>query len=226
MKKLTIITIVLLISIGSYAQKVSGGLFVGPNLSWYTLDSKVAANKGVKLGYQFGAMIDFNLIDNFAISTGVNFNSLGGSQTYQYGAHNFYRQDLGDTTLGVNSTVKFKMDYLEIPIGFKGKTNEIGYFTYFLKAGVTPGINIKARADITVGSNDIITEESKLFNMGWYLGGGFEWSLSGNTRFLTEVLYTGGILDTDKVEVLKLDATSSNVKSKLNGITLRVGILF
>ncbi|HQL69740.1 MAG TPA: outer membrane beta-barrel protein, partial [Bacteroidales bacterium] len=125
-----------------------------------------------------------------------------------------------------NSTVKFKMDYLEIPIGFKGKTNEIGYFTYFLKAGVTPGINIKARADITVGSNDIITEESKLFNMGWYLGGGFEWSLSGNTRFLTEVLYTGGILDTDKVEVLKLDATSSNVKSKLNGITLRVGILF
>lgn len=226
MKKFSILIVALTITMGAFSQKVSGGLFFGPNLSWYTLDTKIAENQGVKFGYMFGAMLDFNLVENFALTTGINFNSLGGSQKYQYGAHNFNRQDFGDTTLLANSVVKFKMDYLEIPIGFKGKTNEIGYFTYFLKGGVTPGINIKARADITVGSNDIISEESKLLNLGWYLGGGFTFSLAGNTRLLTEVVYTGGIFDTDRIDVVKADATSANVKSKLNSIALKVGILF
>jgi len=227
MKKITIVMIALIISVAAFSQKkVSGGLYVGTNLSWYTFNSRLVVNDGVKLGYQFGAMLDYNLIDNFALSTGINFNSMGGSQTYTYGVHNFTRNDLADTTTGNGSTIKYKMDYLEIPIGFKGKTNEIGYFTYFMKAGVTPGVNISAKADVTVNSNDIITAERKLFNMGWYLGAGFEWSLQGNTRFITEVLYTGGIFDTDKTEVSRDDNTSANVRASLSSVALKVGILF
>ncbi|NLA23553.1 MAG: PorT family protein [Bacteroidales bacterium] len=224
--KINVVALIMLISFNSFAQKVSGGLFIGPNVSWYTLDTKVAQNKGVKLGYMFGATMDFNLVENFAISTGINFNSMGGSQWYEHGVHNLTRQDLGDISLGPSSTIKFKMDYIELPVGLKGKTNEIGYMTYFLKAGVTPGVNIKARADVTVDSNDIITAERKLFNLGWHIGGGFEWSLSGSTRLLTEVVYTGGILDTDKIEVLREDNTSTNVNSKLNNIALKVGVIF
>jgi len=227
MKKITIVMIALIISVASFAQKkVSGGLFVGTNLSWYSFDSRLVSNDGVKLGYQFGAMIDFNLIDNFALSTGINFNSMGGNQTYENGVHNFSRNDLADTTITGPNTISYKMDYLEIPFGFKGKTNEIGYFTYYMKAGVTPGINISAKADVTVNSNDIITAERKLFNMGWYLGGGFEWSLQGNTRFVTEVLYTGGIFDTDKTEVVRDNNTSDNVRASLSSVALKIGILF
>jgi len=62
--------------------------------------------------------------------------------------------------------------------------------------------------------------------MGWYLGAGFEWSLQGNTRFITEVLYTGGIFDTDKTEVSRDDNTSANVRASLSSVALKVGILF
>jgi hypothetical protein len=62
--------------------------------------------------------------------------------------------------------------------------------------------------------------------MGWYIGGGFTWSLQGNTRLLTEIVYTGGILDTDNTEAIKADGTSGNIKAAISSVALRVGILF
>lgn len=229
MKKFILISISLLLFGGLFAQQtISGGLFAGPTMAWMSSDSKIVDTKGMKFGYNFGALIDFNLIDNFAISTGVQFNNLGGKIIYNYGMTNLEpKEGPAIDTLFPGTQMNYNLNYLGIPFSFKGKTNEIGYMTYFLKAGVTPLINIK-----TLGSFDnyenLLLKEINLFNIGWHIGGGLEYSLSGNTRILVELLYTGGLLDTDKTEVFNTQDmnTINNPRVILNDIHLKIGVLF
>ncbi|HOZ30890.1 MAG TPA: porin family protein [Bacteroidales bacterium] len=225
MKKIIVCIIATVLSGSIFAQKVSGGLFFGPTMSWMGTDSKTIDPDGMKFGYNFGALIDLNLIDNFAISTGIQFNKLGGNLNYVYTANKIITSE-GDTVLNAGKT-SYNLNYLAIPFGFKGKTNEIGYLTYFLKAGVTPLINIKTLG--TIGTlEDVLLDEINLFNMGWHIGGGAEYSLSGNTRILFEIMYTGGLFDVDKTTVYSNEGhtAETNPKVTLSDIHLKVGILF
>lgn len=232
MKRIGIVAIIILMSSSLYAQKMSGGLFVGPNISWFGTDSKLANNDGVRLGYTFGAMADIKLMDNFAFSTAIRYNNVGGNINYVYGVKEFNRAELGDTTIFSSTNIKYKLDYIEIPIGFKGGTNEIGYITYFMKAGVTPGIRLKGKADVSVNSDDLISKEINLIQMGWHIGGGIEYSLSGNTRVIVELIYNGYIFDFDKTDVfsqthiLGVDTPTANSKIGVNNVMLLVGIKF
>ncbi len=238
MKKIIVCIFALILAGNVFSQKISGGLFIGPTMSWMSTDSKTITTENMKLGYNFGALIDFNIIDNFAISTGIQFNSLGGKVNFTNGALGITPDEgLAYDTLYAGSSIKYNLNYLAIPVGFKGKTNEIGYFTYFLKAGVTPLFNIKALGTIeAVKANTAVeTAENMLLsksiiniNAGWHIGGGAEYSLAGNTRLLIEILYTGGLIDIDKTEVFSTLDMSSTSKPKilLNDIHLKVGILF
>lgn len=229
MKKIILILISLFFFGNIFAQQaISGGLYIGPTMSWMSTDSKVADTKGMKFGYNFGALVDFNLIDNFAISTGIQFNNLGGNIAYKYGFTNLIpKEGAVIDTVFPGTKIKYNLNYIGVPVSFKGKTNEIGYMTYFLKAGVTPLINIKTLGSF--GENEkLMLKEINLFNVGWHIGGGIEYSLSGNTRILVEILYTGGLIDVDKTKVFDVpDMTStSNPRIALNDIHLKVGVLF
>ena len=229
MKKILVCIIAMAFVGNIFAQKVSGGLFFGPTLSWLSTDSKTLTTEGMRFGYNFGALMDINLMDNFAISTGIQFNKMGGNVKFVYGAHDINPDEgLAYDTLPAGSSINYNLNYLAIPFGFKGKTNEIGYLTYFLKAGVTPLINIKALGDIGVDENILLSDEVRLFNAGWHIGGGAEYSLSGNTRVLFEILYTGGLLEIDNPDVFTTAArnATTNTKVVLSDIHIKVGILF
>lgn len=238
MKKIIVCIFVLILTGNIFAQKVSGGLFIGPTMSWLSTDSKTITTEGMKFGYNFGALLDINITENFAISTAIQFNKLGGNVNYINGALNI-QPDEGPAydTLFPGSSIKYNLNYIAIPIGFKGKTNEIGYFTYFLKAGVTPLFNIKSLGTIeAVKSNTAVETAEKMLlnksilaiNAGWHIGGGAEYSLAGNTRLLFEIIYTGGLIDFDKTEVFSNAYMNDIAKPKilLNDIHLKVGILF
>jgi opacity protein-like surface antigen len=229
MKNFIVCILALVLAGNIFAQKVSGGLFIGPTMSWMSTDSKTINTEGMKFGYNFGALIDINLIDNFAISSGIQFNNMGGTVNFVNGAINVTPDEgLPYDTLAAGSSIKYNLNYLAIPVGFKGKTNEIGYLTYFLKAGVTPLINIKALGTIGADENILLSDEISLINAGWHIGGGAEYSLSGNTRVLFEIIYTGGLLDVDNTEVFSVadQSTTSKPKVALSDIHLKIGILF
>ncbi|MDD4150438.1 MAG: porin family protein [Bacteroidales bacterium] len=238
MKKIIVCIFALILTGNIFAQKVSGGLFVGPTMSWMSTDSKIIDLDGMKLGYNFGALLDFNITDNFAISTGIQFNKLGGNISFINGALNVTpEQSTVYDTLRPGSSIKYNLNYLAIPFGFKGKTNEIGYLTYFLKAGVTPLINIKAlgtidamQMDNTVKTEEdvLLNKEIALFNIGWHIGGGAEYVLAGNTRLIFELLYTGGLLNVNRTDVFLNANMNETARPKviLNDIHLKVGILF
>lgn len=229
MKKIIVCILALVLAGNIFAQKVSGGLFIGPTMSWMSTDSKTITTDGMKFGYNFGALLDINLVDNFAISTGIQFNNLGGNISFVNGAYEVNPDEgLIYDTLVAGSVINYNLNYLAIPVGFKGKTNEIGYLTYFLKAGVTPLINIKALGTIGADENILLSKEINAINAGWHIGGGAEYSLAGNTRILFELMYTGGLLDVDRTDVFStadLD-TKSNPKVALSDIHLKIGIIF
>ena len=218
-----------------FAQKITGGIEVSPVLSWMVPDvAKYIDNEGVKLGFNFGIVGDVNFSDNFAFSTGIMVNSFGGMLKYSDSIPVFtvYTGTKDEEySLRRGTTVIYKLQYIEIPISLKGKTNEIGYMTYFLKAGINPMIRWKAKGTVTdCGiSDESIKDEVKSFILAFNIGGGFEYSFGGNTKLLLEFVYTQGLSDITKTIVYDHEVDEIRGKSEkviLNNIALRVGILF
>lgn len=219
MKKCLISVIVLLFVVNiTHAQKFSGGIEVSPQISWMKPEvSKKIDNEGVKLGFNFGLIGDYNFSDNFAFSTGIMVNNFGGKLNFSDSIVDF---KAGDTSYDLKSdaTIEYKLQYVEIPLSLKGKTNEIGYMTYFMKAGVSPMFRWKAKGDANQQriSDESIKDEVRAFNLGFNVGGGFEYSLGGTTKLLVELVFTNGLTN----------ITQTDDKIILNSLALRTGILF
>lgn len=219
----------------SSAQKYGGGLQAGVVYSWLKTDSKKGSAQSGRLNFTYGAFLDINLTDNFTFTTGLNMNYLGGSVSYK----DSVKLNWDEKTYLVNNTpeVTYNVQYLEIPISFKGKTQEIGYITYFGRLGASPMIALKSRANIDgeVKNDGVsLTEDEKsdlnikeninLFNIGWHVGGGIEYSLGGSTAIIAEILFSQNFLSMTKDNVTSDTSKDVNVSNGL--MVLKVGIKF
>ena len=208
-------------------NKVSGGLYLKGGISWMMSDSKAYfKNDKTKLTYGFGAIMDWNLTNNFSLNISAGFCNLGGTANFKNGAEPF--KDIDGIVIGspLMHKYKYSTSYIEVPIGIKGCTNEIGYFTYFLKLGVDPMVRVKSKVTLESKETYIATKEFNLFNIGWHVGGGAEWSIAGNTKLLFELVYLGTFIDFDKINSYKDDLTTFNPGIKFNDISLKVGVIF
>ncbi|MBU0766137.1 MAG: PorT family protein, partial [Bacteroidetes bacterium] len=187
----------------------------------------VEEKDGVRFGYNIGLIGDLKLGDNFAFSVGLLYNSYGGNVKYLDMIRKFETEDETYDSIAANSSITYKMQYIEIPVSLKGKTNEIGYITYFLKAGISPQIRYRAKAEVLNNTDEILDGKvAPFFSFGVHIGGGIEYSLGGNTKLLVEALYTTGLTDIEKVDIGLNSATEKNEKIVLNHFSIRVGILF
>ncbi|MBO7572279.1 MAG: outer membrane beta-barrel protein [Bacteroidales bacterium] len=208
-------------------NKVAGGLYLKGGISWMMSDSKAYFhNEKSKMTYGFGAIMDWRLTNNFSLNIAGGFCNLGGTANFKNGAVPFHDIDgiaIGDSTL---HNYKYSTSYIEIPVGIKGCTNEIAYFTYFLKLGVNPMVRVKSKVMLESKEMYIATKEFNLFNIGWYVGGGAEWTIAGNTKLLFELVYLGTFLDLDKIKSYKDDKSEFNPGLKFNDISVKVGVIF
>jgi hypothetical protein len=216
MKK-TILYLFLFVPIVVQAQGIRFNLMADPQISWMVPDSKKITSDGTVFGINAGLGMDYFFTENYAFSTGISINNIGGKLQYAdtleipSGAENFSIPPL--------STVTFKLQYLNIPIGLKFKTNEIGYMTYFANLGVTPMINVRDRAsDVseTLDSENI-ADAVQLFNMNYFINLGIQYSLGGSTALIGGLGYSSGFLDV---------TTGEKDKITVNTFTIKVGVLF
>ncbi len=231
MKKFFVLIIILLTISTAFAQpknRISGGLYAKIGTSWLMSDSKTYfSNEKAKISYGFGATMDVNFANNFSFNVSAGFCNLGGIAKFKYGTETF--QEVDGNYIGGKDVQSFKYStsYIEVPIGIRGCTNEIGYLTYFLKIGADPMVRIKAK--ISPGLESYVSNKTaNLFNIGWFVGGGFEWAMVGNTRLLVEIDYLNTFIDLDKIKAYKDETgtSSANPSIKLNDISLKVGVLF
>ena len=139
---------------------------------------------------------------------------------------------------GVN--LKYGLQYVEIPLGLRLRSQEFGYLRYFAELPVfTLGFLTQAQGAIT--GTDMDTEKEDIskdvnnFAFSWGLGAGIEYSLGTQTSLIGGIYYQNYITDVtendgDKFierdqDGLPVTTAKENSKSLIKGITIRIGVM-
>jgi hypothetical protein len=243
MKKIILVTLVAICTTAAIAQTKAWkiALHADPNVSWLKPNNNDVDAGGAKLNFGFGISIDRMFTENYAIATGIQIFNTGG-------VLNYYRTD--SATNKTNTTINYpsiadlnrtyKLKYLEVPLTLRLRTNEIGYFTYWVQAGIGLGFNIKARADdeidhkkiqivkdgpwIEAGDqvidnvgneakeDEIINDEIRLFRTSLIIGGGVEYNLSGDVSAVAGVIFNNAFSNVIKSEGVESNNGEPSVK--------------
>ena len=220
MKKLGFILLLSLFSLGVYSQGVRMGVVASPQVSWLKSDVGSVKSDGSVMGFNFGLMSDFFFAERYSISTGLYINNTGGN--LQYDSTGIQTSD-GNINLPLESSIRYHLQYIEVPLVFHLESNKIGYFVYHAQFGLTNQIRIGATGDINSldDTKDVdgvgIKEEIGLFNVGYNIGGGVNYYFSKNTALSLSLIYTNGFIDLTK---------ESDDNVSLRSVALRIGIIF
>jgi hypothetical protein len=215
MKKYCILLLFVLLGLKGYTQGISFTVFAEPQVGWFSPNSKNLEAAGSMIGFNGGLNFDNYFAENYAFSTGIGINNINGKVKYlessvMEGIDSTYAIQNGDV-------VEYHMQYINIPIGLKFKTIEIGYTRFFAHLGMDANISIRAKANLPHEANIDAANEMHWYNLGYYIGGGLEYSIGGTTAIVAGLTYKNGFLDVTQKENLKL--TTGN-------LSLRLGILF
>jgi len=214
------------------------GLTASPNIGWISLDTRGVNSDGNRIGFRYGVIADFGFTENYAFSTGLFLNHTGGKISFPTSTVSD-----GNTSIGSTES-EIKLQYLDLPLTLKLRTNEIGYITYYGQIGFDLSINIGAKADANVKDsngntlfttdNEKITGDINLFKLGLHVGAGAEYNLSGNTSILVGLSYHNGFTNIMDFEVPKTERDGSlstsgeteEVKGFNSFVSLNLGVLF
>jgi Outer membrane protein beta-barrel domain len=219
MKKYLFIAIFAVSCINAFSQSnLRFTVFVDPEFAWMKSDLSSIDNDASKFGVNIGLNVDNFFAKNYAVMTGISIDNTGGNLKFEN--EKYLQTGSGTDTLVAGSTVHYKLQYIEIPLGLKLKTNEIGYWTFFTHLGLNGGINIKAVGEVDNYEleNENISDEIRLFNLGYYIGAGAEYSIGGNAAIVVGLTYNNGFVN--------ITTDDNDSKVTLGNIAIRVGVLF
>lgn len=210
-----------LLIFSSFAQGVRLGLSASPQVAWLKSDVSSVKKDGSVMGFNFGLNTDFFFAERYSFSSGLFINNTGGNLAFD-NPTSFTTSD-SSMVLPANSSVRYKIQYIEIPFAFHMESNKIGYFVYHGQIGLTSQVRVGATANINASDDtyDVegvgVKDEIAFFNMGYHICLGADYYFSKNTALTMGVTYTNGFIDVTK-------ETDDNVS--LRSIALKVGILF
>jgi hypothetical protein len=217
MKKYVFIAILVMFSSVLFSQRTSFSIVMDPQIAWLRTDLDEVKNDGIVFGFNGGLALDRYFTDNYAFSTGISLWSTGGKLLFTEGTEIQFRD--GVETLPPNTTMTYRLQYLNIPLSLKLNSNQIGYLIFYAHVGLNNHISVGERG--TVESLDLngvgIPDEIKFYSMSYFFGGGCEYSLGGNTALLAGIFFTSGFLDI---------TTSEDYRATLNALSLRTGVRF
>jgi len=244
MKKINTLIMFCLLTILSYAQatktstsKYRLGFKVSPNVSWLASDDANMSVGDKSLQFGYGLNFDIFFADNYAIGTGFNINNTGGKYSYfaQYTGNDFDATGAEIVNMKQVGLIErdLRLQYLQIPLTFKMKTNEIGYITYWGQFGLGLNMNLKAlsadnidylyyqnkntleweksnRVSSSTTNPTDIKNEVNIFSSNLIFAAGIEYNLSGNTSILAGLTFQNGFTDALKgTGVAKDQSTNS-----------------
>ncbi len=203
------------------------GLKLAPNLGWMSPGTKGYSNDGPRFGMTVGFVSDIYFAENYAFSSGFNFQFINGKQ--------YYTDSLtinGNKKLVYGEVFrKYNFLYLEIPITIKMQTKVFGKVSYFGQIGLGTGfrVNAKAKDHIVLSNGDSfdqqedISDETTLIRESLLVGIGCSYHLDEQSRIFFGLLYSNALNN-----ILTGSNSSSNLIEKgiLNYAEINIGILF
>ena len=218
MRRILVTTLILGAFISIYAQNpIKFSVQVDPQFAWFNSDDNAVKPNGSIFHMQVGLQMDYFFAENYAFALGVGINNLGGNLLYSDSTEFSSKGEI--LLVEPGQSVKMNLQYIDIPIGLKLKTEELGYTTFFLQLGFNPMININSKASTDDGTMDKedIRENIHLFNLGYHAGIGLEYQLGGSTALVGGLRWSAGLTDVS-------DNDRANVKT--NALTIHIGVLF
>ncbi len=214
MKKIVFGLLFALFATNSFAQSDASfrlGLTAHPNFGFLKVED--GKGSGTSTGFTYGLIGDFEFAENYSFATAFTVTTINGSgelvnlKPFHSGANN-NKYD-----------VKYKMQYIEIPLSIKLKTDENNNMKWYGQFGLTTDFRIGARWDVEgSGATNIddkkATDNTKFFRAGMLIGGGVEYRISGKTSLLGGLTYNNGLTNIAK--------DGQTVKNHYVGINLGV----
>lgn len=238
------------IDVSPRINRLRFGAYLAPNLSWMrptaATDDRNEYNverDGSRAGFTYGLMAEYFFAENYGFITGLQVNQTGGSiiatrNNANPGPRNVMVADFD-----------YRLQYLEIPVGLKLRTDDINGFRFFGQLGASLGINIGKKVDYTVTYTDeanamqeVSNEKIKLTGGGinvvapvmfqMNIGAGLEYPITNKLSFYTGLFFNNGFAP-DATNPEKYDnnrlgyqGTFRDGNIRLNNFALRVGLFF
>jgi len=218
MRRLLLISFLLSILITIEAQPpIRFSVHLDPQFAWMNSDDNSVKPEGSIFHMQVGLHMDYFFAPNYAFSLGLGINNLGGNMSYADSTDFYSKGEI--LPVEPDQNVKMNLQYLDIPLGLKLKTEELGYATFFLQLGFNPMIALNAKATTEDGILDKhdVMESVHGFNLGYHAGLGVEYQLGGHTALIGGLRWSAGLTDVT-------DNDQANVKT--NAVSVHLGILF
>lgn len=221
MRKVNYLTLVVFVSLMLISQvtnaQISFSIFADPQLSWFNSDTKKYDPNGPVASFNVGFSAEKYFAERYAISSGLSLNSIGGNVRF---AQDFILETRdGVYTVTAGNNLKLKAQYVTLPIGFKFRTNQIGYNTFYATIGVKGNVRLKGFA---WEENNNVDKETATDHFKWgfasyYIGAGMEYSLGHESALQFGVTFTDGLTEF-------LDLENGVLSSQ--SLSLRIGVVF
>jgi hypothetical protein len=223
------------------------GFHISPNFSWIAADSEGLESDGMRFGYAYGLVSDFHIAENYSLSTGFTLLRAGGKINYPDIKEGVLAQTPQNPNgeVGGRTAANVRLNYIQVPLTIKLKTNEIGYMKYFGQFGVAASFNIDAVADEefdfpnsnntgTITNEDVdYLDEINLFRASLLVGLGAEYNISGNTSIMFGINFDNGFLNILSDDIYDEDPNGNGTgnrdeafKAMNNSLILNFGVLF
>lgn len=225
------------------------GLKIAPNYGWLKPNIPEFEKDGVmpRLGFGYGLMgdIKFSESPNYLFSTGIEIAHHGGRLIEPES------QTVDGTRFNGKVEQTYRLQYLNIPLLLKMRTNQIGYMNYFGAFGLDAGINLAARAnrDYTWQGpanlqpedeeNVDIKNDIRALKLALNITVGAEYNISGNTNLYFGLSWHNGFTNVLKGRIIEPlsdgnptlndDGTpviSQDKKAAANYVSLDLGVFF
>ncbi len=251
MKKIIVVlTLLVVVSSNSFAQgDFRFGFQTSPSFSWMNTNDNTINGNGSNLGLKLGLVGEKYFQENYGFTFGLNFAfNHGGTLKYQ-GTGTYWPKSITNpdfVVLPANADLKFGLQYLEIPVTFRMRTQEFGYVRYYLDIpSITLGILTQAKGDIEATRNingttetlntvdEDIRKDVNFLTMSLGMGGGLEYSIGENISLIGGLAFQTSFIDITKDNDTSYTTPSDlptaekeDSKAKMNVLTIRIGVLF
>lgn len=220
------------------------GLFAGPTFNSLrpvagSSEEYKVEKTGGKVGFSFGLMADYNINERYTVYTGLGLDWRGGGVSALLPATSTPKSGYLR-----GADVKYKTQYLTVPIGLKMTAATFDKIKVQALAGFDLGILLSQKGDYTYTlngwdstKNNYVTkseEKAKLgglatvvpVNLGWSIGAAGEYDLNGKNSVIVQLIYRNGFVDvtTPKTNIDGSKFSDGNVRS--NSFDIRFGYTF
>jgi hypothetical protein len=210
MKKIIIAFAFLFFITNSYSQnkKIRFGLQFTNGIAFMNSDNVDLTDNKVGYAFSYGIPIEFYFNPNYALSTGFSIShpraARGNSPAITAVVNDTTSAYAFDNQIVLGAKEIYKFTYVELPLTFKLRTNEIGYFRYFGEFGLVNSIRVRSRfgLDGSAIENESINKKlepfdlkSVFYNASLKVGGGFEYTISDKTALIVELSFNNGFVN-------------------------------